>query len=184
MMRPHSIGILACVIASGLSSRAANIDVRVEDSFFDPPQLAINVGDTVVWTGFGAQDHTVTSDDNLFNSVVLYSDVFSFTFNQAGTYPYFCENHGAVGGGGMSGTIVVSAGGVNHPPNTPVNQLPANGATNQPLTVQLRTSVFSDPDAQDFHGASQWLVRRASDSKKHAASIGSRPLNMSRKKTR
>ena len=39
-----------------------------------------------------------------------------------------------------------------------MNQSPANGATNQPLTVQLRASVFSDPDGQDFHGASQWLV--------------------------
>jgi plastocyanin len=144
-------------------TRGADFNVRVEDSFFEPLQLAVNVGDTVVWRGFGAQDHSVTSDNNLFNALVLFGDTFSYTFDQPGTYPYFCENHGSAGGGGMAGVIVVSAGGVNHPPNTPVNQSPANGATNQSLTLQMRANAFSDPDVQDFHGASQWLVRRASD---------------------
>ena len=85
--------------------------VRVEDSFFEPPQLAINAGDTVFWSGFGAQDHTVTSDDNLFDEIVLFGEVFSYTFQEPGTYPYYCENHGTSGGGGMAGMIVVSAAG-------------------------------------------------------------------------
>src|SRR5436190_4194381 len=111
--------------------------VRVEDSFFDPFQLAVNAGDTVVWNGFGAQDHTVTSDDGLFNALVFFGDVFSYTFSDVGTFPYYCENHGGAGGSGMAGTIFVSAAGINHPPNTPSNVSPANGATNQALTVQL-----------------------------------------------
>jgi plastocyanin len=164
MRRQHVILFVVAVLSAGrLSTSAATFFVGVEDSFFEPDQLAINVGDTVVWNGFGAQDHTVTSDDNLFNALVLFGDAFSYTFTQAGTYLYFCENHGTVGGGGMAGRIVVSAGGVNHPPNTPLNQFPTAAATNQSLTVQLRAGPFSDPDPQDFHGASQWLVRRASD---------------------
>ena len=144
-------------------AQGATYFVRVEDSFFDPFQLAVNAGDTVVWNGFGAQDHTVTSDDGLFNALVFFGDVFSYTFSDVGTFPYYCENHGGAGGSGMAGTIFVSAAGINHPPNTPSNVSPANGATNQALTVQLRAGAFSDPDAQDFHAVSQWLVRRASD---------------------
>jgi plastocyanin len=29
---------------------------------------------------------------------------FDFTFNQAGTFPYFCSNHGSI----MTGTVVVN----------------------------------------------------------------------------
>jgi len=144
-------------------ARAATHHVGIQDSFYEPFQLAINVGDTVVWTEYGGQDHTVTSDDGLFDSVVLFGETFSYTFNQAGTYPYYCFNHGGPGGEGMSGTIVVSASTANQPPATPVNQSPPAGATNQPLTVSLRASAFSDPNPQDFHAASQWLVRRTVD---------------------
>ena len=155
--------LLTGLVITGITSRAADFTVRVEDSFFDPLQLAVDIGDTVVWNGFGAQDHTVTSDDGLFNAIVLFGEVFIFTFEQEGTYPYFCENHGNAGGGGMSGVIVVSAGGGSQSPNTPVNQSPTDGAAKQPLTPQLRAGGFSDPDPQDFHAASHWLVRRVSD---------------------
>jgi plastocyanin len=164
MRSPTSIlfVVMACVSLRSASA-AADFGVRVEDSFFDPPEVAINVGDAVVWTGFGAQDHSVTSDDGLFNALVLFGDVFSYTFMEAGTFPYFCENHGNAGGGGMAGVIVVFAGGLNHAPNAPFNRSPADGAMNQPLTVPLQASGFLDSDARDFHASSQWLVRRASD---------------------
>ncbi|HTD68271.1 MAG TPA: PA14 domain-containing protein [Candidatus Limnocylindria bacterium] len=141
-------------------AQAATHFVAVEDSFFDPFQLAIDVGDTVVWNGNGGQDHTVTSDDGLFDAVMAFGEVFSYMFTDEATYPYYCANHGGPGGAGMSGFIVVSASTVNNPPDKPLNFSPANGASNQPLTVQLRANAFSDSDPQDFHGASQWLVRQ------------------------
>jgi len=52
----------------------------------------------------------------------------------------------------------------NNPPQTPANMLPTDGATNQPLALTLQASGFSDPDPGDTHSASQWRVRRASDS--------------------
>jgi hypothetical protein len=51
----------------------------------------------------------------------------------------------------------------NRPPDTPNNQMPANGSPNQALTVVLKASAFFDPDAGDTHAASQWVVRRRSD---------------------
>jgi hypothetical protein len=50
----------------------------------------------------------------------------------------------------------------NSPPNAPSNQSPVDGATNQPLTLTLQASAFSDPDG-DSHASSQWVIKRSSD---------------------
>ncbi len=48
----------------------------------------------------------------------------------------------------------------NSPPAAPVPLFPADGATEVPLEVVLRSSLFSDPDAAagDFHFQSRWQV--------------------------
>lgn len=52
----------------------------------------------------------------------------------------------------------------NNPPNAPSNLAPAAGAANQSTAPTLQASAFSDPDAGDTQSASEWLVRRVSDS--------------------
>jgi plastocyanin len=84
--------------------------VTIEDFDFDPPDVAIQPGDTVMWVNRGNTPHTVTSDDGLFDSEVLNpGESFMFTFPEAGTFSYHCEIHpfmtgsvtvGAAGGGG------------------------------------------------------------------------------------
>jgi Cadherin domain/Abnormal spindle-like microcephaly-assoc'd, ASPM-SPD-2-Hydin len=59
--------------------------------------------------------------------------------------------------------FTISVTDVAEPPATPSNVSPLNGATNQPLTLTLQTSTFSDPDNGDIHAATQWIVRRLSD---------------------
>lgn len=151
--------VLAAIIHS-LACQAATNYVGILDSAYYPDQLAINIGDTVAWDHLDNTEHTVTSDDGLFNSgTMVYGDEFSLTFDTPGTYPYFCQFHGH----GMSGVVVVSEDTGNNPPATPVNVLPLNNASNQPVAVQLRASPFSDADAVDFHGSSQWIVRYANN---------------------
>ena len=53
---------------------------------------------------------------------------------------------------------------VNTPPNTPVNQSPADSALNQSLTLTLQASPFGDPNIGDSQAASEWLIQRTSDS--------------------
>jgi plastocyanin len=83
---------------------------------FSPATITITVGQTVTWTwAEGALAHNVTPDDvankippgeaGLFDAPHTYS----YTFTQPGTYHYHCSNHGAAGGVGMSGTVVVGA---------------------------------------------------------------------------
>lgn len=142
---------------------AATHEIEIGEGSFHPDQIAIEVGDHVEWLAL-SPEHTVTADDGLFDSTQLYDTVpfgerFSFTFLTPGTYRYYCTIHGAPGGSGMAGVIVVTAAAINHPPATPTHVAPADGATEQALTPVLRCSAFRDPDAVDFHAASQWVVR-------------------------
>ena len=90
-------------------------NVAVSNNQFTPSDLTINVGDTVRWTNVGGGLHNVTADDGSFNSGAASTDpwVFDHVFTMVGSNPYYCSEHGGIGGAGMSGVITVqSATGV------------------------------------------------------------------------
>jgi len=64
-------------------------------SCFAPFELSIDEGDTVMWSNDDSVTHTVTRmGDSSFNSDLLMAgDVFSFTFDQLGQFPYHCTLH-------------------------------------------------------------------------------------------
>lgn len=78
---------------------------------FSPTQVTIQAGQTVRWSWpSGSLSHNVVPDDDeptLSGPLESGPAEYSFTFNTAGTYAFFCANHGAAGGGGMSGTVIV-----------------------------------------------------------------------------
>lgn len=70
---------------------------------FAPPVFNVTVGGTVTWVNKDTTVHTVTSNSSLFDSGTLTTGAtWSYTFTQAGTYPYYCTFHPM-----MVGTIVV-----------------------------------------------------------------------------
>jgi plastocyanin len=85
---------------------------------FDPAVVNIAVGDTVTWTNSDTVSHTTTSgqpSDNTTgtvwdSSLVKPGGTYSFTFQTAGDYKYFCMVHPwmtgevIVGGAASSGT--------------------------------------------------------------------------------
>lgn len=84
-------------------------EVIVVDSDFRVDVISVPVGTTVTWVYSGSLPHTVTADDGSFNSGTLGSgDAFSFTFEEPGSYPYYCRFHGGQGGSGMSGIVNVT----------------------------------------------------------------------------
>jgi len=108
--------------ASPARAQGANT-VQVGDDHFAPQTITVPVGTTVTWEVTGTHGHTVTSDTGVFNSgstPLKQGDTFSFTFNQPGTFPYYCMFHGGPGGVGMSGTVVVTAAQGQQPTPTPV----------------------------------------------------------------
>jgi len=67
---------------------------------FSPSTITIKVGDKVTWSNDDTVDHTVTSGnaaggpDGIFDtSLFLVGGIFSNTFNEAGTYDYYCMVH-------------------------------------------------------------------------------------------
>jgi plastocyanin len=82
--------------------------VRNLDDFFDPQYLRVEPGTTVEFRNDGRNPHTVTADDQTYDSGILQNgQVFEHTYTTPGVYPFNCKLHGAPGGIGMSGIIVV-----------------------------------------------------------------------------
>lgn len=79
-------------------------EVAIRAFAFAPAEVSVPVGATVVWVNQEeAMPHTATSDDGLWDSGTLDpGERFSFTFEEPGTYTYFCRIHPS-----MKGTIVV-----------------------------------------------------------------------------
>jgi halocyanin-like protein len=75
-------------------------------NFFDPPAIRIDQGTEVTWEWVGSGAHTVTHEDGEFDSGVLDGEgtEFSHTFDESGTYLYFCAPHKPLG---MKGAVVV-----------------------------------------------------------------------------
>ncbi len=75
---------------------------------FVPSELAIAMGTTVTWTNEDDVQHSTTSDTGIWDSGLLGNgQTYSHTFADPGVYPYYCTLHGAPGGEGMSGTVIV-----------------------------------------------------------------------------
>ena len=68
--------------------------VSIKDLKYNPKELKVKKGDTVVWTNADERDHTVTSDDGAFNSRnIADGERFTQKFDKPGKYKYHCEYH-------------------------------------------------------------------------------------------
>ena len=105
-----STAMVAMLLLSAASSdssakppQPATAEVKVDNFSFGPTTLTVAVGTTVTWTNRDDIPHTIVSTEKVFKSKVLDTDEkFSFTFDKAGTYPYFCSIHPK-----MTGSVVV-----------------------------------------------------------------------------
>jgi len=84
---------------------SASGGVTIADFSFSPASLTINQGDTVTWVNNGPTPHSATANNGSFNTGILKAGQSgSHTFDQAGTFTYYCQPHPF-----MKGTIVVQA---------------------------------------------------------------------------
>jgi plastocyanin len=90
-------------VAANDQPSAANAAVKIDNFVFGPQTLTVPVGATVTWTNKDDIPHTAVSTDGVFKSKVMDTDEkFSYTFDKAGTYSYFCSIHPK-----MTGKVVV-----------------------------------------------------------------------------
>ena len=111
---PHLV-LLLSLLGCATAGSAATFTIRVggNSNTFTPSSLTITSGDTVTWSNAGGF-HNVAADDGSFrngdasSSAWTFSRTFNSTSNKPTTIRYFCEVHGAPGGIGMAGSIVVN----------------------------------------------------------------------------
>jgi plastocyanin len=100
MQNKHLLLTTCASLLLGVASLpAATNVVLIGNYFFNPTNLTINVGDTVLWTNTTAS--TITHDTTSTNAAFSWASgdltstkrTFSLVFTNAGTFPYMCARH-------------------------------------------------------------------------------------------
>jgi plastocyanin len=121
---------------------------------FQPNDLIVTRGTTVVWRNNGTNKHTVTSNDNLFASPEIPpGGTFTFKFDQPGAFGYHCTPHPW-----MTASIrVVVPGGTAPPPPPPPPPAPPMAMTHRPAesaaTAESRGPVRHEVDIVEVNPA-------------------------------
>lgn len=130
-------------LTSSVAAQQQTVNVAMRDTFFEPKDITVPVGTTVVWSNQGQLPHTATSETGVFDSGssqdrwLRPGQTFQFTFNQPGTFSYFCVVHRALG---MAGTVTVTGDQEPTPTPTPAPQVTP---TPTPTPVQPSAGVAS-----------------------------------------
>jgi plastocyanin len=107
------VGLVAVVVAMAAihaspparaaEEKSAAGNITIDNFSFTPREITVAKGTTVTWVNHDDVPHTVVSPDKKFKSKALDTDdSFSFTFNDSGTYAYFCSVHPM-----MTGKVIV-----------------------------------------------------------------------------
>jgi plastocyanin len=150
-------GVLLFAAALALPVLAGPLDVSIVDRSFQPATITVQAGDTVTWTVTKAvgEPHSVTSGSpgadqgKQFDSGIGLKDnglTFQFTFQQPGTYSYFCQVHPTL----MTGQVVVVAAGASAPA-TSAGPAASPPAPSSPAASPVATA---SPAASPASGAS------------------------------
>jgi plastocyanin len=102
-----SIILASCSKSSGGNSNPAPPvspnTVNIVNMAFSQATITVTAGTKVTWTNNDNMTHTVTADDDSFDSGNIGAgSSYSRTFSTAGTYPYHCTIHPS-----MTGKVVV-----------------------------------------------------------------------------
>jgi plastocyanin len=102
-----ALALVAMVMFVPSAGAQGNQTVYIRDFYFSPASITVEPGTTVTWVNQGQAPHTATHTGGAFDSGTLQpGESYSYTFNQAGNYAYYCRVHPS-----MTGTIVVGGGG-------------------------------------------------------------------------
>ena len=124
MLAPlFAMALLAVSAAAAATALAADRDVAIRDTGFDPPTITVLTGEPVTWTNATSADHTVTTDDRTLDSGPIGpGEAYGHVFDTPGTFAYR-----DTGGSGFSGTVVVEAAPVTPRPSGSLQPSPPAG---------------------------------------------------------
>lgn len=92
--RVVAAGVLVTAVLAASGSAATTAEVTMPGRFYAPADLDVLVGTTVTWQNTDRSTHTVTEDDDAFDSGhIPPGDSFSLTFAKSGTFRFHCTIH-------------------------------------------------------------------------------------------
>lgn len=100
-------GVVDATGESDVTVRTGGLEDDDEQALaFSPAAVRVDVGTTVTWEWVGDAAHSVTHEDDAFDSGVRggEGETFSHTFEDAGIYRYYCAPHKSLG---QKGAVVV-----------------------------------------------------------------------------
>jgi amicyanin len=79
----------------GSTGQGPTNSVNIKDFKFNPDTLTVSKGTKVTWTNNDNVQHTVTFNSGPYQSSgnLNQGDTFSVTFDQTGTFDYYCTIH-------------------------------------------------------------------------------------------
>jgi len=180
--RRQFLGVLGAgaVASTGLSQPVSAQEtpvVKMGNNYFEPIGLHIEPGTTVRFEiaagthSATAYENRIPSDASAFDSEVISSGGFEYTFEKPGTYDYYCIPHKSVG---MVGRIVVgSPGGPAEDSPIPDGDVPESEAIIEQGAIAYGSSTDGDGYSDGGNGSrdgvwpwnderpEQWLGWRA-----------------------
>ena len=87
-------GAIALLVLAVASTAATDTSVTIVYRAYQPSEVTVLAGQTVLWRNSGLGPHTVTATDGQFNSGTLQGGAtFAYTFSTPGVYAYECLVH-------------------------------------------------------------------------------------------
>jgi len=143
------------------------------DECWFPSVVTVDVGETVTWSNVDTAAHTVTSGtaadgpDGIFDSsLFMAGTTFEVTFDEAGTFEYFCMVHpwmagqvivGAMGGGELMVSIETTPGNAGETMDVTVTITNMDGSSVEHvnynvMATQGTETVLDDTEVHDHDG--------------------------------
>lgn len=118
-----AVGVAGCLSSddggaeTGVGQVVETTSVAVQNSQFDPRNVAVDVGAEVTWTNEDGSKHTVTaaSDDWTLDREVASGKTVSHAFQEAGVFGVYCRFHGGPDLSGMSMKLAVGDASIDQP---------------------------------------------------------------------
>ena len=103
-LRACAAGAAVCCLVYGALAASGETHLTIDNFTFKPDAVTVPVGTRIVWVNDDDIPHSIVETTGKFHSPALDTeDKFSFIFDKAGSYEYFCGLHPH-----MKGKVVVT----------------------------------------------------------------------------
>jgi plastocyanin len=103
-LRACAAGAAACCVIYAAFAAPGETHLTIDNFTFKPDAITVPVGTRIVWENDDDIPHSIVETTGKFHSPALDTeDKYSFTFDKAGSYEYFCGLHPH-----MKGKVVVT----------------------------------------------------------------------------